>query len=222
MIGIATAVWKRKEIFHIWAKNVKHCFPDAVVSVAYSETDYKGIIEDYGFIAVWKDNKPLGWKFNEAIYQLKGKCDNIIVTGSDDIISDPLADFYKASTDKDYLAFLDCFFYDVKSDKTKHWSGYTSPRRIGEPIGAGKMLSSKVMDQLQWKPFPAINKSLDWHFNQAVMNIEGINIMFRYLTEMLNCYLIDIKNDISMNKFENLPAREVSNAWQKVTHYETI
>lgn len=222
MIGIATAVWKRKEVFHIWAKNVKHCFPGSIVSVAYSEDDYKSIIESYGFIAVRKDNKPIGWKFNAAIYALKGKCDNIIVTGSDDITSNPLAQFYRENVGIDYVAFLDCFFYDIKTKKTKLWSGYTSPRRMGEPIGAGKMLSAKLMDALHWQPFPAINKSLDWHFNQACLNVENVSIRFSYLAELKDCYIVDIKNEISMNKFDNLPAKVISNAWQKVTHYENV
>lgn len=219
MIGIATAVYKREDVFKSWAKNMLHNFPNALVSVAYSEPHYKPIIEQYGFISVPKENKPLGWKFNAAIKALEGKCDNIIVTGSDDIISDNLSDFYKRNTDIDYVAFLDCFFYHPQSNKTKYWSGYNTPRRMGEPIGAGKMLSSNVMNQLKWQPFPSINKSLDWHFHNAVMNIGDITAKLSYLSELKDCYIIDIKNEVSMNKFENIPAREISNAWQKHTYY---
>ena len=220
MIGIATAAYKRVDIFKIWAKNVRHCFPDAVVSVAYSETYYKDIIESYGFIPVWHDNRPLGHKFNAAIKALKGKCGNIITTGSDDITSDALAQYYKENVGFDYVAFFDCFFHSVELNKTKYWGGYTIPRRQGEPIGAGKMVSSKVMDDLSWSPFPAINKSLDWHYHNAVMNIEGIELKLSYLSEIKDAYLIDLKSEINMNTFAAIPAREVSNHWQKITNYE--
>jgi hypothetical protein len=220
MIGIATAVWQRVDIFKIWAKNVKHCFPDAIVSVAYSELYYKDIIESYGFIAVWYDNRPLGHKFNAAILALKGKCNNVITTGSDDITSDSLAQFYKENTSFDYVAFYDCFFHSVELNKTKYWGGYKIPRRVGEPIGAGKMVSAKVLDELKWKPFPSINKSLDWHYHHAVMNIDNIEIKHSYLSEIKDAYLIDLKSDINMNTFDAIAGREVSNHWQKITNYE--
>lgn len=219
MIGIATAVWQRVDIFKIWAKNVKHCFPDAIFSVAYSENYYKDIIESYGFIAVWHDNKPLGHKFNAAILALKGKCNNVITTGSDDITSDALAQFYKNNTSFDYVAFYDCFFHSVELNKTKYWGGYTIPRRVGEPIGAGKMVSAKVLDALNWQTFPSINKSLDWHYHHAVMNLEGIKIKHSYLTEIENAYLIDLKSGVNMNSFANIAGKEVSTYWQKHTHY---
>ena len=220
MIGIATAVYKRPEIFKIWAKNVKHCFPDALVSVAYSEGYYKDIIENYGFIAVYHENQPLGYKFNAAILALENKVDNIITTGSDDIVSDALASYYKANTSFDYVAFYDCFFHSVELNKTKYWGGYTIPRRVGEPIGAGKMVSAKVMNELNWRPFPAINKSLDWHYHHSIINIDNIEIKHSYLAEIKDAYLIDLKSEINMNAFGVIAGREVSNHWQKITKYE--
>lgn len=220
MLGIATAVYQRKDVFRMWAKNVKHCFPDAIVSVAYSEMDYKQLIEGYGFNAVWHDNKPLGHKFNAAIKTLQGECDRVIITGSDDIVSDNLADFYHEKTPyNDYIGFFDCYFYSANLNRTKYWGGYTTPRRMGEPIGAGKMVSNKILNELEWQPFPAINKSLDWHFHNSVMNLTSFNIYLTYLTELKNAFLVDIKNEISMNKFDNIPAKPCSNSWQKFTHY---
>lgn len=222
MIGIATAVWKREDVFKAWAINVKHCFNDALVSVAYSEPHYKNIIEGYGFEAIYHDNMPLGWKFNASIKNLEGRCDNIITTGSDDIVSDALAEFYYNNLDKDYIGLLDCWFYDVRYKKTKYWSGYCTPRRIGEPIGAGKMVSARVMDSLKWSPFPAITKSLDFHYHHAVMNLDNIDVRLAYCAEIKNAFIVDLKSSTNMNKFVNLPAKDVSNGWINHTHYVDI
>lgn len=222
MIGIATAVYGRKEIFKAWAKNTKECFPDSVVSVAYSESHYKELIEAYGFEAVYHENRPLGHKFNAAILNLKDRVDNVITTGSDDIVSYALAKYYQDNVSFDYVAFLDCFFYSVDLMLTKYWGGYMTPRRMGEPIGAGKMVSYKVMDELSWQPFPAINKSLDWHYHHQVINIDGISEKIGYLSEIKDAFLVDLKSELNMNSFEAISGREVSNHWKKVTCYEDI
>lgn len=221
MIGIATAVYKRKDIFHIWAKNMLHCFPDAIVSVAYSEPYYKEIIEGHGFHAIYKDNFPLGSKFNAAVQFLRGKCDNIITTGSDDIVSDYLAEFYMGEMTADYVAFLDCYFYDTVSNRTKYWGGYTRKDRLNEPIGAGKMISARLMDEIQWTPFPPINKSLDYHFHQKLMNVKKeFWVSFNSLSTIEDAYLIDLKSPHNLNTFASIPGKEITNEWQKVTHYE--
>lgn len=222
MIGIATAVYGRKEVFKAWAKNTQECFPQSIISVAYSELHYKDLIESYGFEAVFHENKPLGHKFNAAILNLKGRVDNVITTGSDDIVSYSLAEFYHQNTAFDYVAFLDCFFYSVDLHLTKYWGGYTIPRRMGEPIGAGKMVSAKVMNELSWQPFPAINKSLDWHYHHSISNIQNISEKIGYLAEIKDAYLVDLKSNINMNSFSAIAGREVSNHWKKVTYYEDI
>ena len=55
----------------------------------------------------------------------------------------------------------------------RHWKGYIGHRE-GEPIGGGRMLSKKLLENLNWTPWENIyvNKSLDSYFISKIKTLE--------------------------------------------------
>ena len=217
MIGISTLVWRREEVFEMWANNVIKTFGNIPVSVSYSEPHYRAIIEGFGFIAVESPNNLLGRKANASIQALRGLCDYVITTGSDDLFSANMPEIYEANKNYDYFGFLDCYFYNAKLDKSLYWPGYTCQRK-GEPIGAGKMVSAKLLDQMNWQPFRNdISKSLDYFYT---MKVKMLTNSYKFVNLVdYNAYLVDVKTDQNITKWEVLQnvTRKVHNEWRVMT-----
>lgn len=204
--GISTMVWGRVELFKRWAENVKKVFGDIPVSVAYSEDFYHDIILEQGFIPVLSHNDPLGRKANDSLEALEGLVDFVITTGSDDFFSDNAVEIYESLTDYDYVGFSDCFFYDEANAKTLYWPGYDDERRAGEPIGAGKMVSSEILDRMNWRPFvETINRSLDYYYHRRVLQITN-HYHVKAMSEIKDFYVVDIKTEVNINGFDKISA----------------
>ena len=88
-ICIITAVWKRPEVFKIFAESIKLLKGDIVVCVVGSEGDKsRKMVESYGFQYTEAPNKPLWVKWNQAaILASQTDADYYLLMGSDDIIN---------------------------------------------------------------------------------------------------------------------------------------
>lgn len=116
--------------------------------------------------AEWVDhsNKPLGKKWNSSFQAAKKyNPDACLFTGSSDWISDNWIYTMKPYVEKFGLVGAPGMYLADVSTKIRvcHWAGYVGRRR-GESIGIGRMISSKVLDSVQWRPFhEEIDSSLD-------------------------------------------------------------
>ena len=221
-LGISTLVWGRVDVFHFWAKNVLATFGKIPVAVAYSEPFYKDIIRSYGFIDVFCENRPLGVKANKSVKALKGICDHVITTGSDDVFSANMPQIYSQHVNFDYFGFLDCFFFNYDNGHTRYWNGYTCARK-GEPIGAGKMLSASVLDRLEWRPFGESNDvGLDGTLNSRMKSMNA-KTKFVYLTSFNNAYIVDIKKDNNLTSWETVCriTHQTDTNWINHVNYDT-
>ncbi len=102
-------------------------------------------------------NIPLGAKWNAGFLACKKyNPDAVLFAGSSDWVSDTyLPHVEMLLNDKyDLIGKNGCYFAHVTNRiDAVYWDGYTDEKRKGEPIGIGRVLSAKLLDEIQWKPF---------------------------------------------------------------------
>ncbi len=134
-----------------------------VICAGHDNADRK-VCESAGAVWVQHRNYPLGAKWNAAFMEArKYNPDACLFVGSSDWISDnwtrelePLMNEY------DLVGTLGCHFLDIGDDfRLVFWPGYHKIR-IGESIGIGRLISNRLLNKMQWKPFnDQLDKSLD-------------------------------------------------------------
>src|SRR5688500_3149553 len=121
-LAIVTGVWKRPEVFEMFAEGVKLLqshFSDRleiVVCVAGSEgkASQEMVRKHKNFFYTEHSNKPLGVKMNVACLLAKRMSpDYCLMMGSDDIIGVDLMEEYLIQMQKgiDYIYLMDCYFF---------------------------------------------------------------------------------------------------------------
>lgn len=144
----------------------------------------KKIADQSGSIFVNHRNEPLGRKWNAGFETAKLlNPDAVLFVGSSDLISKdwlPVALSYLP--DYDLIGRLDCYLLDIHTLSGKrlvHWPGYGQGVRSEEPIGIGRVISARVLDKINWRPFDDTrDNSMDWFMYDAVLKHSGkIKIM---------------------------------------------
>jgi len=210
-ITFVTAVWKRPEIFDLFAKGINHLIennPDVEIKVCVTGSEgnrSKKMVEQAGFLYREAKNEPLGRKMNQASLLAKStNADYYILVGSDDVISDSLFKRYIDFMDYgyDYIYVTDCYFYNIETGKALYWGGYTKKHNRGHALGAGRVLSKHVMKKIGFKCWydNKLNHVLDTAFDKIVEP----HIKSR---KALNCrqekvFILDIKSDVNMTPFQ--------------------
>lgn len=215
-LAIVTGVWGRPEIFEMFAektKQLKHEDLDIVVIVAGSEGEIsRRIVEKHGFKYIEIPNEPLATKMNATTLQARDfKADYVLCVGSDDIITQPLLDFYVTEMKKgvDFVGTLDWYFYDTKSKKFAYWGGYIDKRK-GHTCGAGRLLNSRLMDIFNWSPWKVEHsKMLDNSMQQKLSTIDHTSTIFSLKEHGL--IGLDIKSSTNMTPFR---------LWENTTYIE--
>lgn len=129
--------------------------------------------------AFWtsSQNKPLGRKWNRGFQIARTlQSDAVLFVGSSDWISDnwcsKLAPHLQSA---DIIGTAGCHFMHINSElKLCHWPGYDKHRQ-GESIGIGRLISSRILDRLNWEPFDDIlDSSLDHSMVTRAKKVGGI------------------------------------------------
>jgi len=206
-LAIVTGVWKRPEIFEIFAnqtKKLKHKDVDIVVIVAGSEgKESKSMVEKHGFKYIEIKNQPLAHKMNATTLLAKEyNVDYVLCVGSDDIITQKLFNVYvqEMQNGTDFVGVLDWYFYDTRTDRFAYWGGYIDSRR-GHTCGAGRLLSRKLMDAFSWSPWNIEHSHiLDDSMQKKLKDIDHSSYIFRLKDK--GVYGIDIKSSTNMTPFQ--------------------
>jgi hypothetical protein len=110
-------------------------------------------------------NKPLGKKWNYGFMMAKKyNPEFIIYVGSSDWLSDNWIPVLLPLAEKvDMIGKPDFNMLHIGSEMiVANWPGYPIARRH-EPIGIGRILNSRWLDKIGWRPFEdELNKSMDW------------------------------------------------------------
>lgn len=174
-------------------------------------------------------NSPLGSKWNAGfIAAKKYDPDGVVFVGSSDWLSDDYLPLAAKELDQfDVIGKLGCHFLDKSAGEYKavFWPGYGQGVRHDEPIGIGRILSSRILSKIGWQPFqPQLEASLDWSmWNKVKMAGAKIKIL-PYLTGEL----VSISTDKWTNKHSfndhwsnRLPSQRID-AQQFILRYPEI
>ena len=213
-IAIITAVWKRPEVFAMFARNVHRLSKDfdIVCCVAGSErSKSEAMVKDQGFDYVEWKNPPLGQKMNRAaMLAAKHNPDYCLMMGSDDLISPELLRNYLKHIE-DYIYVTDGYFYDLESKRALYWAGYNRNLNRGHALGAGRFMSRNLMDQLNWQPWldDRLHNLLDTSMDKRLAQC-------KYTKRALKCIshglLVDVKSPENMTKFQRWTNTEYINS----------
>ncbi len=199
---MVTGVWKRPEVFKMFAKGVHHLNMDIDVIVAGSEGDKsRKMVEAEGFQYIEIPNQPLALKMNTTTLAAADlNPDYVICMGSDDILSVELLEHYKIWMDKkyDFIGCQDFYFYDLKSKKAAYWGGYRDRRRRMHTAGAGRCISKRLMDRWGWRCWKVSDS--DMLDNSMQGRIRGKQRIINLKNEGL--FALDIKSPTNMTPFK--------------------
>jgi hypothetical protein len=121
-------------------------------------------------------NKPLGAKWNAGFQAAeKYNPDGCLFVGSSDWVSDNwLSEMTPHLKYFDLIGTPGCHFLHIDEDlKLCFWPGYKG-RREGESIGIGRLISSKLLRKIQWKPFNSmLDNSLDFSMIENCTKVSG-------------------------------------------------
>ena len=200
-IAITSLCWKRPEVFEAFCKNLTTLTPKPIVIVAGSESDQcMEIATRYGIHYERTQNRLLGKKANLSVRYAKDyDVDYIMLTGSDDLISQSLWESY-VNFSGDVLGLKDLYFYNLPDKRAIHWKGYTQHNRINEPIGAYKLISREVMEKMQWRPFCEVSRTPDEHTTHAKLKALGVEQTVKTMAE-LGGIAVDLKSEANLTKF---------------------
>jgi hypothetical protein len=143
------------------------------------ERQVERIAAETGSIYLRHTNSPLGKKWNAGFIEArKLNPDAILFVGSSDWISeDWLTEALKHLKDHDLIGRLDCYLLDfntISGKRLVYWPGYGQGVRSEEPIGIGRVISARILDKIDWKPFnDDRDNSMDWFMYEAVLNNQG-------------------------------------------------
>jgi hypothetical protein len=207
-VAIVSLVWKRPEVFEMFAKGIKHLIANSkneyIVIIAGSEGETsRQMVEKHGFIYTEMPNEPLSEKANKPVLIAKEhNVDYVLAVGSDDVISPGLMAAYDKRMKKamDYIAVLDFYFYDLKSGRASYWGGYLEDYRKGCACGAGRLMSKKLMDAWGWQPWEVKHsRVLDNSIQEKLKITSHTSDVFSIKEQGL--YALDIKSATNMTPF---------------------
>ena len=200
-ITMVTGVWKRPDVFKLFAKGVKAIPHEIDVIVAGSEGIHsRRMVESEGFTYIEKKNRPLGAKMNATTLAAKGS-DYVICMGSDDILSPELFEVYLHYMNKgfDFIGLQDLYFYDTKSKHAIYWGGYKDNRK-GKTTGVGRCLSKRMMELMDWQPWEnKFNRYLDGSMDANISTCKSKKVINLKRTGLM---AVDVKSKHNLTKFE--------------------
>jgi hypothetical protein len=119
---------------------------------------------------VWveHENLPLGKKWNALVERAwMDGVDAAIILGSDDLLDAGLAQAYGEAFDDGlptvYGGVRGCVMIEPTSSRALWIGGHAQPGRLGEMLGAGRILGKVALDALKGRPWPDnINHGMDF------------------------------------------------------------
>lgn len=210
-LGILTINYKRPHILRLWCAQIKRLRRDLGIdfpAVVVSDDEDIPICKAYDIVHITQQNKPVTEKWNTAIGYLKTVgATNCLILGSDDIVS---SGFIRTTLDqceqgKDLIGIKTIYFYCGQGlDK-----GKMVVLRSKQFLGTGKTVSSRVLDQCDWRPWGV---ERDWG-----MDAIASKTFTKYARErtVIDGMVVDVKGRMNLNSYHiwgkrlpSVPAKE--------------
>jgi hypothetical protein len=163
------------------------------VIVAGSEGDTsKKLVEHFWFKYIEVKNNPLSGKLNALIEMCKDY-DGVVLTGSDDFISDSVFELYQSiDVSKPVLyGFNNAHVYCTNSNKLA--TGIPYGKKM--TIGVGRLFTGELLKSLNYKPWnEEKNRGLDTSSSNNVLNNGFEHISLDYSGH----FILDVKDDLNI------------------------
>jgi len=103
--------------------------------------------------------------------------DAIMIVGSGNWFTDNWCESYLPFLDEyDMVGSLGMYAVDIRKGNEKkmiRWNGYATGRK-GEPVGAGRLISRRILDKMDWQLFdPSLNCHLDRSAKENIITAGG-------------------------------------------------
>lgn len=158
----------------------------------------KAICKEAGAKWVSYQNLPLGAKWNAGFMAAKEyNPDAVLYVGSSDWLSDNWLTAMEPLVNQHQMVGVPgCYFGDIGYEvRLVYWPGYQGTR-ADETIGIGRMLSKKLLDAIDWKPFhDDKSSSLDRSMKEKAAKV-GVQDYFVHRNDIMAL-------SISTNQWEN-------------------
>lgn len=208
-IAICTAVWKRPDIFKLFAEGFKKLGAGIELIVAGSEGKASrdlvlSCVPSAHYIEI--PNDPLATKMNATTLRARELgADYVICVGSDDIITPQLLKVYIEYMQRgfDFIGVLDWYFYDTVTKQATYWGGYIDGRK-GHTCGAGRVLSARIMNAWNWQPWEIKDSKVLDNSMQTKLKRTAHSAVTFSLKER-GVYAIDVKSSVNMTPFDLWP-----------------
>ncbi len=126
-----------------------------VICVGKDERE-KTVSELAGAKFLYHDNEPLGKKWNHGFqWAREFSPEAVLFAGSSDWVSDNWLAHMMQYREYDLIGKPDFNLLDIgplNKLRMCHWAGYEGERK-GESIGIGRVISARILDKMNWKPF---------------------------------------------------------------------
>lgn len=188
---VYTAVWKRPEITEICFMGIRRLNLPALAVI--SEVDMIPLCEKYGIEWVMAENSPLGTKKNAGLARAREMdFDFLMEIGSDDLILNELIDQYQKFFVKyDFFGVCDAAYINGETLECR--------REIsGTPYGAGRVISRKALELVDFNLWPRANRGLDKY---SLNNLYNKGIKYWQIPPIAYPLVIDIKSPVNLWKF---------------------
>lgn len=147
------------------------------------------------------NNNPLGKKWQTGVELLKTlDFTHLLIVGSDDITSHKTLRLYERMVEEgghEYIGFQDGLAMDSKTKKFRIFKGYKN-HRLGESIGANRLISRELLEKIDYKVFPT-----DRHrYMDKVLtdNLKKIGVENTLIRSGLKPYRVGIKTGLTISK----------------------
>jgi hypothetical protein len=162
---LATAIWGRAPLTRIvldyYARMARLPGLDLQLLCATSRTPDTAMVRDLGWNTVVVPNDPLSQKHNamfEAAREINP--DAIILTGSDDLIQEPVFRYYDKHYSADaphFVGLKQIWFYNIDDHRALYWDGWLDrlgrSRAVARTVGAGRIFSRRVLETMHYRPW---------------------------------------------------------------------
>jgi hypothetical protein len=207
---VITCLWQRPEVASLVLARLR-AQGMRVVAVGSEGDVSRKLAESHGARYIEHENQPLGAKWNRALRAAQAFAPlGVVVLGSDNMVNDWLFELWAIALCHgfEYIGLLDGYIYDKPTDRLIHWTGYTRPKRVGEPLGSSRCFSGALLDRLDWRLWVDEKRtSLDY---SATQRLKAFQPRTKFLTMgESGAKHLGIKTDCSMGGFthflENVP-----------------
>ena len=213
-IVVTTMMWKRPEIFRVWAEALRAAaredMPEVLVAGSEGQRS-RALAEGYGFHYIETPNRPIGRKANARFAACRDlDPDYVILCGSDDIVSQATWRYYEHKAERgraDEVNIDDIYHLNSHTGDLAYSPGYKD-HRAAEPVAPWRMLNRSLCDALDWRGWPDDERLfLDGHFYARLDAIP--RTVHRIHVRDQGLFVCDIKSQVNMTRWKMHPHWEV-------------